>query len=272
METEEGPGNYYGYEIDLLSEIQHVAEQDGYHLTFDMELSPQRYTDAFDLVANDCNTTINPNPLEECQRFDLIVGDYFRTADRSVRVDLSPTILHTAISSINTIKDADQKKYDVPTLTQLQAQGGTACIPAGTSTRAKVMGRFQDINYLDCPNPGECLNWLKEGKCSLYASSEVLLEYNALVDPQLEVTGEQFYPQVSLYCVYTLNFIVYHIYFIMCMCICLFIHLHCILFILKNMQLTFNLRSISVHRLARYLQSRCSNVTSSEKMDVRCLH
>ena len=199
METEEGPGNYYGYEIDLLSEIQDVAEQDGYHLTFDLELSPQRYTDAFDLVANDCNTTVNPNPLEECQRFDLIVGDYFRTADRSVRVDLSPTILHTAISSINTIKDADQKKYDVPTLTQLQAQGGTACIPAGTSTRAKVMGRFPDINYLDCPNPGECLNWLKEGKCSLYASSEVLLEYNALVDPQLEVTGEQFYPQVSLY-------------------------------------------------------------------------
>ena len=133
METEEGPGNYYGYEIDLLSEIQNVAEQDGYHLTFDLELSPQRYTDAFDLVANDCNTTVNPNPLEECQRFDLIVGDYFRTADRSVRVDLSPTILHTAISSINTIKDADQKKYDVPTLTQLQAQGGNGMYPSGDS-------------------------------------------------------------------------------------------------------------------------------------------
>ena len=56
------PGNYFGFEIYLLHEIPNSAKQDGYNLHFELSLSPQRYTNTLDLVANNCNTTSNPPP------------------------------------------------------------------------------------------------------------------------------------------------------------------------------------------------------------------
>ena len=84
---------YTGFQGDLLKSLETFAYQDGYNLTFELSLSPSQYGDALDLVANDCNTTNNPKLIEDCNKFDLIVCDYYCNADRSTRVDFSPTFL-----------------------------------------------------------------------------------------------------------------------------------------------------------------------------------
>eukprot|EP00957_Ditylum_brightwellii_P038720 2926520-Ditylum_brightwellii.AAC.1 len=61
----EDSGIYTGFEGDLLCRFQTFAKADRYNLNFELELSPQQYGAALDLVANDCNSTANSNPIEE---------------------------------------------------------------------------------------------------------------------------------------------------------------------------------------------------------------
>lgn len=139
-DVEDLEGSLTGFQGDLIDRLRAFASDDGYDLTFDLSLSPQQYGPALDLVAIDCNSTSNPHPLEECTKFDLIVGDYYCNADRSVRVDFSPTWLRTTMS---TIKLSDG---DFTTLTQLSAGGGTACVPEGTYLRTVVMEKFPKVS------------------------------------------------------------------------------------------------------------------------------
>jgi len=57
------------------------------------------------------------------------------------------------------------------------------------------MAKFPTANYIDCPSPLDCISYLKQNKCQLYADDELMLKYRALNDPTLEVTGEQFNTQ-----------------------------------------------------------------------------
>jgi len=194
----EDSGIYTGFQGDLLGRLQTFAKADGFNLNFELELSPPQYGAALDLVANDCNSTVNPNPIEECQRFELIIGDYYVNGPRSMRIDFSPTWLKTTMSTIKTVKDPKDKAAqltDFTTLTQLQAGGGTACVPEGTYLREVVMNKFPRANYSDCPSPNECVQRLRDGVCSLYVDDELALRYRALNDRSLEVTGEQFNTQ-----------------------------------------------------------------------------
>ena len=189
---------YGGFQGDFLRRLQIFALDDGYNLNFELEHSPYRYGPALDLIANDCNTTDNPHPLDQCQRFDMIIGDYYVNGDRSLRTDLSPTWLKATISCIKTIKDPNDKAAqltDYTTLTQLQAEGGTACVPAGTYLREVVMAKFPSAKYHDCASPDECIERLRDGTCNLYTEDELALRYRALKDRTLEVTGEQFNTQ-----------------------------------------------------------------------------
>lgn len=189
---------YTGFQGDLLRRLQIFAKADGYNLNFDLGLAPQQYGTALDLVANDCNTTANPNPVDECQRFDMIIGDYYVNGPRAMRVDFSPTWLKTTMSCIKTIKDPSDRAAqltDYTTLTQLQAAGGTACVPEGTYLREVVMTKFPTAQYNDCPSPDECIARLRDGTCSLYVDDELALRYRALSDHTLEITGEQFNSQ-----------------------------------------------------------------------------
>ena len=191
--------SYTGFQGDLLKSLEIFALLDGYHLQFDLSLSPPQYGNALDLVANDCNTTTNPNLLEDCNKFDLIIGDYYCNAERSTRVDFSPAFLRTTMSTLKIIKDeADEAALltDYTTLTQLQSsEDGTACVPEGTYLRTVVLDKFPKANYLDCLSPLDCVSYLKEGRCQLYADDELMLKYRALNDPVLEVTGEKFNTQ-----------------------------------------------------------------------------
>ena len=55
---------YTGFQGDFLRRLQIFALDDGYNLNFELEHSPYRYGPALDLIANDCNTTDNPHPLD----------------------------------------------------------------------------------------------------------------------------------------------------------------------------------------------------------------
>ncbi len=97
-------GAYGGFQGDLLRRLTLFAQKDGYGLRFALEHAPwQQYGAALDLVANDCNATID-DP-DECARFDLIVGDYYCNGPRSARVDFSPAWLRTTLSTMKTAKD-----------------------------------------------------------------------------------------------------------------------------------------------------------------------
>lgn len=130
------------------------------------------------MVASDCNTTANPNPREECDRFDLIVGDYYCNADRSLRVDFSPTWLRTTMSAI---KLAEFEGKGITTLTELTFAGGTACVPEGAYLSEVVKAKFPGASYNDCPDPEACIERLKSGVCQLYADDGKpfdVLEFN----------------------------------------------------------------------------------------------
>ena len=159
-------GTYSGFQGDLLRRLSSFALGDGYNLTFDLSPSPPQYGPALDLVASDCNTTSNPNPREECEMFDLIVGDYYCNADRSLRVDFSPTWLRTTMS---TIKLVEFEGKEITTLTELTAAGGTACVPEGAYLSDVVKAKFPGVSYNDCPSPDVCIERLKSGVCQLYA-------------------------------------------------------------------------------------------------------
>merc|ERR1719162_2979055 len=73
----ETTGMFSGFEIDALEHMKIFATQQGYTLDLELELLELTYGDALDLIANDCNTTTNPSPYEDCQKYDLIIGDYF---------------------------------------------------------------------------------------------------------------------------------------------------------------------------------------------------
>ncbi|EJK49773.1 hypothetical protein THAOC_31318 [Thalassiosira oceanica] len=187
-----GDGTYSGFQGDLLRRLSQFALEDDYNLTFVLSPSPTQYNEALNLVASDCNTTANPNPREECDRFDLIVGDYYCNADRSLRVDFSPTWLRTTMSAI---KLAEFEGKGITTLTELTFAGGTACVPEGAYLSEVVKAKFPGASYNDCPDPEACIERLKSGVCQLYADDELALKYRALNDRSLEVTREQFNTQ-----------------------------------------------------------------------------
>lgn len=111
-------GTYSGFQPDLLDRLKIFAARDGVDLDFVLSDAPAQYGPALDLIANDCNTTANPNTLEDCRRFDLIVGDYYCNPSRSVRIDFTPAWLRTTMSGLKYIH-RDGRAYD--TMMQLEA-------------------------------------------------------------------------------------------------------------------------------------------------------
>ena len=58
------------------------------------------------MIATDCNTTTAIEsliPLEECEKYDIIIGDYWANPDRFERVEFTPSWLRTSLSTIKYI-------------------------------------------------------------------------------------------------------------------------------------------------------------------------
>lgn len=189
-EQRDGTVTYGGFELELLRRMQVFAKEDNVTLTVDLSPLPTHYGEALNLVANDCNTTENPNALADCQQFDLIVGDYYCNPQRSVRVDFTPSWLRTTMSTVKYVDKSPGSK-DYTTLTQASADQATVCVPDGTYLQTVVMAKFPKAEYIKCETQDQCIDWLKQEKCVLYAQDELILRYYQSQDPSLEVTREQ---------------------------------------------------------------------------------
>lgn len=185
---------FTGFTPDLLKRLQIFAANDGVSLDFQLSSSPPQYGGALDLVANDCNTTANPNKKEDCERFDLILGDYYVNAERSMRIDFTPAWLRSTISTIKRVETED-----IITLNQANKAHAEVCVLSNAYSSDVIRGKFPAAYYVECDNNDECLDMLKAGDCVLYADDELLLRYRSILNPDLEVTREQFNSQYMVW-------------------------------------------------------------------------
>ena len=149
---------------------------------------------AFDLVANDCNTTSNPQNAGDCASYDLIAANFYATPERSLRAELSPAWLKSTISTVKYV-DKDPTTMDFTTLDQASKANATVCLKDGTFYSEVVTSKFPDAKYLMCPTQDDCLDHLKAERCVLYPDDELQLHYRSTWDPSLAVTREQFNTQ-----------------------------------------------------------------------------
>ena len=180
-------------QIDLLDRLKLFALEDDVKLDFILKPSPPQYGAAFNLVANDCNTTENPYRAEECDEFDMIVANFYSTPARSLRSHLSPSWLR---STISTMKFTEKKSLrDVTTMGQASDFGVPVCLTGGTFYAGVVQSKFPDINFVFCGDQDVCIGKLKTEECGLYASDELQLRHRAANDLTLDVTPESFNTQ-----------------------------------------------------------------------------
>lgn len=191
---ESGETSFSGFQIDLLERLKIFAAQDGVDLHLDLMQSPPLYSHAFNLLANDCNTTANPNKLEDCHHYDMIIGDYYTNADRYMRADLSPPWMSSSMATIKYV----EKEYGIPdvtTLAEAETEKAAVCLPMGTYLSQVVQQRFPAGQYVHCDMNSDCIGLLQNGSCSLYAQDELLLKYTVSHEVSLELTGETFNSQ-----------------------------------------------------------------------------
>jgi Bacterial extracellular solute-binding proteins, family 3/7 transmembrane sweet-taste receptor of 3 GCPR len=190
-ELPDGSVIYGGFQPDLLKRLQVFAAADNVTLNWNLSVSLPQYGSAMDLVANDCEAVVE-NPEHNCGWLDMIVGNYYATPERAVRVDLSPAWLR---STISTVKYAGKTGKDYTTLAQAEEDMATVCLKNGTFYATLVKAKFPKINYFMCPALDECLNELKNETCVLYADDELQLRFKTAWDPSLEMTPETFNTQ-----------------------------------------------------------------------------
>ena len=108
---------FRGFQPDLLRELQRIAlELHNVTLSFVItEAPPYSYLESFDLLADDCNTTDNPHPMDECLKHEFLVGDYYAYYPRPLRAPFSPALLTTSAAAI---KYVHRKKRDIATLAE----------------------------------------------------------------------------------------------------------------------------------------------------------
>ena len=184
-------GKFRGFQPDLLRQLPTIAKElDNVTLQLDVTAAPPySYGPTFDYVASNCNTTSNQLPLEDCTKYDILVGDYYGFPKRSWRALLSPPILTTAAA---TIKYVDRNQREVSTLGEAQALREPVCLLDDSWYDQATILRFPDIEMLRCFNHTECIQFLKEERCALFVEDELQLNYLVVNDPQLEVTPEKF--------------------------------------------------------------------------------
>ena len=197
-------GSATGFSLDLLDRLKIFAQADGVALHFNLSEAPSQYGPALDLVANDCAQAAADTT--DCDKFDLIVGDYYCNPDRSVRVDFTPAWLRTTMATLKYIgsnndndNDRDDNERNFETMAQLEGAGGTACVPEGAYLYTVAMKRFPKAHYYQCPDPLDCIAKLKSSDCQLYVDDELLLRYRALSDPTVEVNRDSFNTQYLVY-------------------------------------------------------------------------
>eukprot|EP00526_Cylindrotheca_closterium_P007067 CAMPEP_0113624268 /NCGR_PEP_ID=MMETSP0017_2-20120614/12505_1 /TAXON_ID=2856 /ORGANISM="Cylindrotheca closterium" /LENGTH=717 /DNA_ID=CAMNT_0000534283 /DNA_START=181 /DNA_END=2334 /DNA_ORIENTATION=+ /assembly_acc=CAM_ASM_000147 len=195
--VEELPGGAYEYggvQIDLLESMKQFALEDNILVNFDLRPSPPQYGAAFNLVANDCNTTDNPNTVEACNEIDIMVANFYSTPSRALRSELSPSWMRSTISTMK-YTDASKTLRDVTTMEQAAGFGVPVCLKTDTFYAGVVAAKFPSIIFVSCGDQDICISKLKAQECGLYASDELQLRFRAANDNTLSVTPESFNTQ-----------------------------------------------------------------------------
>ncbi|CAB9527848.1 acid type B receptor subunit 2 [Seminavis robusta] len=188
-------GTFHGFEIDLLERMQFYADQDGIELNVELGVAPRLYDMAIDLVSNDCNTTVNPNSLEDCEAFDFIIGDFFQNVERFKRVDFTPTWLHSGLGVLKYLEQSGTSQ--IKSLSDAEKAGATICYPPSSFIESLVHAYMPTAQTVPCPTPEteECIQFLKDGNCALLADDLMVLQYMAKYDSTMDVTQENIQPQ-----------------------------------------------------------------------------
>jgi ABC-type amino acid transport substrate-binding protein len=159
--------------------------EDDVLLTFDISnaiKTPAQYASALDLIANDCVTTNET----DCDTYDIIVGDYYVSADRALRIQFTPAWLHTRITGVR----GEDGKYD--SFTAANDARGKVCVPQGTLLPDLIEQKYPNVDRVLCATPPFCIDSTKTGDCDLYADDELLLRYRASQDDTLVLSNEGF--------------------------------------------------------------------------------
>lgn len=168
---------YQGYLPDLLRLLQEIAlDRDNVTLTFEFEQAQAfEYTRMINLVEEDCNTTSNENLLEDCNKYDLVVGDFYAFPERSLQTQLTPPFLSTAAATIKYIK---QKKRNIETLAEAEALQVPVCLLEESYYDTLRLRLYPDLVIVSrCTDHAECFQLLKKETCSLFVEDELQLRY-----------------------------------------------------------------------------------------------
>ena len=187
---------YQGFQPDFLRELQKIA-LDFHNISLTVELAEApaySYLASFDLLANDCNTTVNPHPLEDCNKYDLVVGDYYAFYPRPLRAPFTPPLLTTAAAAV---KYVHRTKQDTTTLAEAEAKQEPVCLHNDSYYDGQTLLRYPQLKAFRCTSHGQCLQWLKAEECVLFVEDALQLKYLTVHDPELEVTREQYNEQCT---------------------------------------------------------------------------
>lgn len=196
-------GSFTGFNIDLLQEIRRIAKKK-YKVRFQYEFEEiePHYIGGLNYIANDCKI--------DCDKFDVIVGDYFSSPERFERVDFTPSWLRSSISTVKNLK-SNRRTYD--TLGELEAANGTVCLFNGTMIVPLTMEQYPNATYLICESTAACIEKVKNDECDLFADDELPIRYVTRDEQWLEVNVDSFATQYLVWPMnYNLDFKVSHLF------------------------------------------------------------
>jgi ABC-type amino acid transport substrate-binding protein len=186
---------YRGFQPDLLRQLQTISlDMHNITLTYDLEEAPAFSYDAmFELVASECNTSIDkPIPLEDCNKYDAIIGDYYAMSPRPLRAHFSPNFLTTSAAAV---KYVHRVRRDVTTFAEALVLKEPICLLTESFYDKITLDKYPGMLHIRCDTHAECIKWLKEELCVLFVEDELQLRYATVKDPEIEITRETFSEQ-----------------------------------------------------------------------------
>ena len=199
------PQKYRGFQPDLLRHIQRIAKTvDNVTLYLELEEAPPfSYVEQFEYLTNDCghvptSSSFGGNRLseEDCNRYDMIIGDYYPYPARSIRTSFTPPILSTAAATVkyvsrSTSSNSDNKRQ-ITTLEEATVLQEPVCLLYESHYDDQTIERYPGVNVTWCYNHTQCINYLKRELCALFVEDELQLRHMVVFDHELEVTREHF--------------------------------------------------------------------------------
>ncbi|KAL3912263.1 MAG: hypothetical protein SGILL_006952 [Bacillariaceae sp.] len=169
-------GEWEGYFIDMAEQLQEIAKEDGVDFTIDIDFE--------DGVLSDTLTYDGSLNLLRDESYDMILGDYYMTSERSQQVTFAPSYLTSFITTFR------HRVGFYDSLATMNAAGGVACLREGTAIFSAVSPLAANVKPCG-PTNAECFTELKLGGCDLYAEDRVFGRLAMAEDEDIVANGDQ---------------------------------------------------------------------------------